>query len=194
MLAFLTERCVNFLAHQGVLKKDEQEIYEYGLMIALSTFFCLLSIFIFSVLLGHLEYFFSFLIFFFSLRLFCGGYHAQTYRKCFIITNLLFFCNVGLTAIVSKLNLHWIVIIPIVCSFLIIFRFAPIINRNHPLTAYTYRKNKYISMVLSVCCLIILGLLYVFEYMSILFISSSLWYCFVSAMIIIEKIKEKGGD
>ena len=67
---------------------DKEEIYIYGLELIISTFFGLSSILLISCLLFCFTSGLVFISVFVPLRLFTGGYHAENYGKCFIISNI----------------------------------------------------------------------------------------------------------
>lgn len=67
---------------------DKEEIYIYGLELIISTFFGLISILVISCLLSCFTSGLVFISVFVPLRLFIGGYHAATYSKCFVFSNI----------------------------------------------------------------------------------------------------------
>ena len=67
---------------------DKEEIYIYGLELIISTFFGLVSILLISCLLSRFTSGLVFISVFVPLRLFTGGFHAATYTRCFVISNI----------------------------------------------------------------------------------------------------------
>lgn len=67
---------------------DKEEIYIYGLELIISTFFGLVSILLISCLLSRFTSGLVFISVFVPLRLFTGGFHAATYNRCFVISNI----------------------------------------------------------------------------------------------------------
>ena len=75
------------LVRHGVIYGYECDVFRYGLEVILSVgSFCLIVLMI-SSLLGMLEYMTVFLLSFFILRCFVGGYHAETPEKCLIVSS-----------------------------------------------------------------------------------------------------------
>lgn len=91
MLRFITDKSWSILSKYTNVANNEQDIYIYGLELFYSTSFTLLSIFfISSVFLDNVLFGLIFILYFYPIRLFCGGYHCKTYKNCFLLTNLIF--------------------------------------------------------------------------------------------------------
>ena len=82
----LTER----LYRHCPLDPSKKAIYEYGIQLSLSTLASMCSIILLGILFGNPASAFLFLGVFFFLRLFSGGYHAPTYTRCFLLTNVVY--------------------------------------------------------------------------------------------------------
>lgn len=193
MLNKCADRCVSLLEKYYPIDGEDRPIYVYGFEILFSTLFSLSSVTVLSCLLGHAAYALFFVLFFFSLRLFCGGYHASTYAKCFLITNLTFLSTVVYTEVILRLNLVSVMPVLFLLSAVTVFVFAPVKNENHPCTEKTYRKNKVISRVLVILYFAVYLCIFVFSDSARIAVNSAWSFISVSIMIIIEKIKQKGG-
>ena len=75
------------LCRRGVVEEQKRPVFIYGFELLMSTLSSMVSIFIFSLLLGAPYASLCFFIAFMGLRFFAGGYHAPTYRLCFITSN-----------------------------------------------------------------------------------------------------------
>ena len=73
MLLTCSEYCVKWLTKNNFLPEDDRPIYVYGFQLLLSTISSLTSILLISACIKRLSYAMCFLLFFFVLRLFCGG-------------------------------------------------------------------------------------------------------------------------
>lgn len=183
--------CTDWLGRHCSISEEERPIYVYGFELSISTLSSLTSILIFSFIIGHISYALFFLLFFFSLRLFCGGYHASTYARCFLITNSIFLSTAVLTEIIIKLKLIKLMPILFAVSAIIIFIFSPVRNENHPCSEKTFLKNKRISRCLS-CSYLVLYMIMFFLLKSERLLINSAWsFIWVSIMIVIEKIKQR---
>ena len=183
----------NKLCKSISLTNDEKEKYVYGFEITISTLIAMLSIAFISVLFDNILYSVLFIIFFYSIRLFCGGYHASSYLKCFILTNSIFVSTILLSKLVIKFDLKQIVILLVIFSSILIFLFSPVKNKNHPHSKERYIKFKIISKVLTIVYTLSYFLLF-FHIGSEQIVIQAAWsYTWVSILILIEIIKQKGG-
>ena len=69
-------------------ERRKEAVYTYGIEIILSTMIGISSILIVSGLLHEFKLGVIFLLVFAPLRVFTGGYHAVTYFRCFLISNI----------------------------------------------------------------------------------------------------------
>jgi accessory gene regulator B len=130
-----------------MLKKAEkvnysQEVYIYGIEIMLSTLLEIIAILVSALLFSALKEGIIFIFLFMSLRIFSGGYHAETYRKCFRVTvgsfwATLFVANVSANLFEEKILYCFLAF----ASIYIILR-APIVNKNQPLSSMKIVKNR----------------------------------------------------
>lgn len=86
----LAEISARILLKTNVIEKEQLEIYVYGFQVLYSNLFIGFSTFVWSVLLQTKMEWLIFISYFFILRLFVGGYHSPTFRKCFVLSNFLF--------------------------------------------------------------------------------------------------------
>lgn len=123
-------------------EKYDKDIYVYGIEINISTFLILISIIIISMFLGKLNCAIIFIIIFSPLRLYAGGYHSETYSKCFVISNLIFlstyFLNRIIYTLLSKNVLY--MILSISCLYIIIK--TPIANKNQSILCKNQKNAK----------------------------------------------------
>lgn len=192
MLNICAKYCVKWLTKNHPLSEDDKPIYIYGFELLISTASSLMSILLISACINHLSYAICFLLFFFILRLFCGGYHAQTYSKCFLITNLSFLIIAVFTELIIITNMKCIIPIIILFTVAVVWIFAPVKNENHPSSKRTNRKNKFISRIISSIYGLSLFLVFLFMDNANIFVNGSISFFWVSLMILAEKIKSKG--
>lgn len=194
MLLTCSEYCVKWLTKNNFLPEDDRPIYVYGFQLLLSTISSLTSILLISACIKRLSYAMCFLLFFFVLRLFCGGYHAKTFVKCFIVTNLSFLMIVGITELIIITNFKFIIPIINLFSTAVIWIFAPVKNENHPCSEKINKKNKSISRIISLTYSLVLFILFMFTDTVNIYINSSICFLWVALMILAEIFKCKGGE
>ena len=143
MLQRCASQLVGFLYGKSELDQSKKAIYQYGTELTISTAAAVASILLLATLLGNLLWGVIFLVVFISFRLPGGGYHASTYRNCFILTNSVFLASFILSLILlSTPNVIRNVLLLISCFA--IWMLAPIPNPHHPVSERTLRKNKII--------------------------------------------------
>lgn len=193
MLLTCSEYCVKWLTRNNPLPEEDKPIYIYGFQLLISTISTLTSILLISACIKRLSYALCFLLFFFVLRLFCGGYHAQTFAKCFLITNLSFLVIVGITELIIITNFKFIIPIINLFSTVVIWIFAPVKNENHPCSEKINKKNKSVSRIIALTYSIVLFLLFLFTDAANIYINGSICFFWVALMILTEIFKCKGG-
>lgn len=194
----MLNRMSEFLAKELIIKckLDESKvpIYKYGFEVFLSSFFIVATICLLSAMFSSLAYVIIFFMVFVPLRMFSGGYHAATYRGCYIISNLIYWVVYFLSKIISIINiphrnvLLWVLL---VASSIIIFLFGPVENPHHPISEERHIKNRHILRI-TVASVFVVGA-------AILWLNSNWIYLpiFVvtvtttAVLMIIPKIKER---
>lgn len=80
-------RITDWLVRGGGAAEKDRTIYEFGLNKLFSMLTCLIMTIVFSLLFGVLlRLALVFFSFYFALRVYAGGYHAETQLRCFYIS------------------------------------------------------------------------------------------------------------
>ena len=158
MISFVSRQIVRCLEKNDVINREQEEIYQYGFEIFISSFITLVITIISGVLLNCLLASAIFFLIFASLRQICGGYHAEHYWSC----NLIFTVVVNFVLLIYKFmpmeqykTAHYVFALASLC---IVFFYAPVENTNKPLTV---EKKKLFSLIskISVCILTVISCL-----------------------------------
>ena len=187
MLQRCASQLVGFLYGKSELDQSKKAIYQYGTELTISTAAAVASILLLATLLGNLLWGVIFLVVFISFRLPGGGYHASTYRNCFILTNSVFLASFILSLILlSTPNVIRNVLLLLSCFAM--WMLAPIPNPHHPVSERTLRKNKIIvrGMVVVDSLLMFLGELLLSMYSMFCIFTASV--AAVAAMMILSKL------
>lgn len=188
----MLQRCANqlvgFLYDKSELDQSKKAIYQYGTELTLSTAAAIVSILLLAALLGNLVWGIIFLVVFISFRLPGGGYHASTYRNCFILTNSVFLTSYVISFILSDVP-SAIRNVLLLTSCVVIWVLAPIPNPHHPVSERTFRKNKMTVrlMVITGTLLMLLGELLALLHSLFCIYSASV--AAVAAMMILSKFR-----
>lgn len=146
---------------QGLMKnvkevRYDQEVYVYGFELVLSTLACWTTIIIASIWLSDMLSGIVFITVFSSLRIFAGGYHAESYSKCFCISNLFYLLVMVLKNLLSEVSVFiWLALFSGCVVYII--KKTPIINPNQPLGEEKRRMcRQNIKRVLGVDIIVVL--------------------------------------
>ena len=82
MIARLSKRMASFFARNNVIKSEDEEVYEYGLQLLLSTVFNGIIALILAIISGTVLQCICYLAAFVLLRKSAGGFHAKTHFGC----------------------------------------------------------------------------------------------------------------
>lgn len=176
------------------LPVDRRAIYIYGVELFFSTAFAAISILMISFGVGKITSGILFILIFVSLRVFVGGFHASTYRNCFLLTNSVFIATLVGTTLLEKCKLP-ILILSLIPSIGTVWMLAPISNIHHPLSEEAAQNNKIVGRTLvGVESLISLSIDLFMGRMDFAILPiTSASIAAVAVMMIISKISERRG-
>lgn len=86
MLEQISLKIANNWSDKRIIPEEDTDIYRYGIEIGLSTIVNILCLLITTLLFFNIFDLIVFASFFVILRQFTGGYHADTYVKCNLVT------------------------------------------------------------------------------------------------------------
>ncbi len=89
-----SEYCTDYLLKKQNISNMYREIYVYGFELFFSTVFTGFTIFLIGTIFFKASFSLIFITIFTSLRILNGGYHADTFTKCFIYSNFFFIISV----------------------------------------------------------------------------------------------------
>lgn len=127
----VSKRITDSFVKNKVIDEDDRDVYDYGVKLLLSTLFSITVILITAVILKRLLPTVLFLIGFIIMRLCSGGYHANHYFTCFIVTMLNYAAFLGCIMLIPQDKLIYAQWAGILLSLPIILIFAPIENVNN---------------------------------------------------------------
>lgn len=142
-------------------KKRNREIYVYGFMLILSTFFGMISITVIGAVVFDFFSAVLYLFIFTLLRICSGGYHCGTYGGCFVVSNLSFVAvMLGVEGLLRMREPRWILLGCLLISSVYILCNAPVLHPNCPIGPKHIAKSRRMSMGLTVSfsLLILMGM------------------------------------
>ena len=151
-----------------LFEKDDSNIdyYIYGIELFLSSFICSVLLILIGVITNTFIESIIFIVFFSALRIYTGGFHAQSFMLCTVITlvnYIVIICTYRwLFNYFSKLYVNLPVFL---LTLFVVAVFAPVDNPNNPIgkkQAVVYKKRAIIILFVEI--VFFYALLYVFSY------------------------------
>lgn len=188
MLHRLSERIALSVCNDS--DKVPLDIYIYGFELLVSSVIETISLLLIGLLTGKLIDTIIFIISFSSIRVFSGGYHANSYLKCFIVTvayYLLVLFSADIMLAFPNITIILIAIITLLLSFILFILMSPVKSKSKSIL--NYKKQKILSII-SLCINAILPIILLTIYQNkILIIVYPTIIC-VDVLIIIESLKK----
>lgn len=188
MLHSLSKRMAFFVCEKTDLLP--LDIYVYGFELILSSIIETVALLFIGFLIGKSVETILFLFSFSSIRFFSGGYHANSYLKCFAVTLVNFFLVLLLYNKLINFSINMIFVVSLVVfglSLALFIKVCPV--KSNGKTIIKPKKQKILSII-ALCTNIFLSsvLIYVFKINILIIILPTIFM--VDTMIIIEKIKQ----
>ena len=135
-----------WMYRENVIREDELEICSYGLQITLANLINFMIMLFIGIMYGTPWEMGIFYVVFISLRFFCGGYHANTYGKCFLMFGMTCFLAMTVSGLFIKMGqgifLLFLAVAVVLGTY--IQKRAPIEHVNRPLSAdekYCFKRR-----------------------------------------------------
>lgn len=190
MIHRLSLEIADYLFYRKIISIDKYDVYRYGLEMIISTLAGIVLILICGLLTNSFIHAVIFYGLFVILRMFTGGYHANSHIACkltlclsFLVTNCTYFI------LSDKFNIIMHMLILLFNLVTVIF-FSPVECSKKTLSNTTKKRNKLISIILYIILMLVSICSYYMAYnewalFSILVISN------VSILMYIGIIKER---
>lgn len=183
MLQRLSGYLAELFIKNGLVDKQNKDIYTYGAFLILSTLQTSLVILILCALFGNVLIGVVFLASMMSIRFFAGGYHAETYFRCFLLSIGLAVFVFVISMVTPSTVIRGLSILLTTVSAIYLFIHTPLINANNPLSHRQILKNRRISrgIILVQASIVLLGA--IFARHDILYFYSAAVATFVVAIL-----------
>ncbi len=145
MLHKLAEDISFYLITNKIIDIEDRDIYIYGLELLISTLLTSISILILGFFIGEFISAIVYLLVYFLLKSYTGGYHAKHYYECYIYSILFYIILVIIKNVTLAVYQPIFGLLSLIFSVIIIFKFAPVENKNNPKTKEEIIKNKKIA-------------------------------------------------
>lgn len=188
MISKLAKSMALFLADKNLIAAEDKEVYAYGAELLLSTVFNLIIALVIALITNTFWQCLVFLTSFVTIRIYAGGYHADTHRNCM----LTLVCVQGLFVLIIKNfsaeKVKVAISIMLMLSIAVIILLAPVAHPNKPLTESlkkVLRKKAYVSVAVWT----LITLLCTYALKNLFGFYSALGMITISAALAAEKIK-----
>lgn len=188
MLLQISKSFTDYLFKKGIIEYSKKELLIYGFQLILSTSASMITIVILSCFY-NITYGFIFLFFFMPIRFCAGGYHANTYQRCYIYTNACFIGILLFSGIVSQYKFLDKYILFALMGILYVWLAAPCKNKNNPLSNKEIIKNKTTTRML--LFMYIFFLIYLYTTYPFVFLIGFNTLFLVSVLFIIGNLENK---
>jgi len=191
MIHYLSKNMADFFCKNKIIRREEMEVFIYGFELMISTVFSIAGVFLIGAFMGAIPESIVFLTIMIMVRLYSGGYHANTYLKCNLIFFAAFFSiTIIYMQFITVLFLYFTLPLGLLSVFIIML-FSPIENKNKPIKEANKRKYKIISSLFAAVFFLISFFLWIFQNKLSLFIALTL--VAVAILMVVEIIKKKRG-
>lgn len=150
---------VQDMVNNGIIEKEDTELYCFGID-ALKTYIgAVIMTLGIGILFGS---FWESLIFFISFKLLraeAGGYHADSRKRCNLISITMLICTLAIISVYATKISFAVLLICLICSVIVVFIFAPLPHNNKPITdterVYHKRRARLFVLVESLVAMLL---------------------------------------
>lgn len=134
MIAKLAKSTAYFFVEKQVVKKEDEEVYAYGMELLYSSILNIALAVIIAIITNTVYPTSAFLTAFIVMRQYIGGYHAKTHLGCMSILAAVLCCFAVLSRYIPT-ECEILISMPAIgLSMFLILKFAPVEHPNKPLT------------------------------------------------------------
>lgn len=185
MIKKFSKSLVDILIKNNAIDSNLMEVYVYGYEVMISAISDLLITIIIGAIAGRLINAIIFFMIFVTVRVYTGGYHANTYIKCKFVFISIMICVLSLSVFYFDIFTLFFIDLFFV---MIVFLTAPTENENKPLSEDEKRKYSVISRIISLCWSAFA--LLIFSYNSTLTVTIISTELFIGLLLAYGKVKE----
>ncbi len=142
MIAKLAKSTAYFFVEKQVVKKEDEEVYAYGMELLYSSILNIALAAIIAIITNTVYPTAAFLTAFIVIRQYIGGYHAKTHLGCMSIFAVVLCCFAVLSRYIPAECEVWISMLSVILSIFLILKFAPVEHPNKPISGKEKSKLK----------------------------------------------------
>lgn len=191
MITRMSAKLSSFFAENGVIEKEDIEVYDYSLQILFSTVFNFVAVVAIALVTKTVWLSFIYLFGFIPLRLTAGGYHAKNHFRCFLVLMGTYAAFLLAVFFLPELVHQVTAFAAIAVSLVLIVVLAPVEDKNKPLSADEVKSFKKKSRVAIVLYAVVIACLLLLLSKDIYGLSLSLGVLSVALSLLASKIKNR---
>ncbi len=190
MIARLSKRIASFFVRNEVIKSEDEEVYEYGLQLLLSTVFNGVIALTLAIISGTVLQCVCYLAVFVLLRKSAGGYHAKTHFGCCCILAVVLSLFIMFIKFVPNEAYGIVATIAVAFSVVIILMFAPLEHENKPIIDRDKNRLRKISVIYAVLFTLLVFVLFIAK-LKMIMICIALGMFTASSSMLVAVIEKK---
>lgn len=187
MIQRLASNITDFFVRKNVVKKSEYEIYTYGFDLIISGLMNVLLVIGAGIVIDKVWEALLYVCIMIIVRMYTGGYHADTHVMCNIIFLIAFLFSILAMKLVNSFEVSWCIWILQCIGLIIVTRYAPLENRNKKLNMVQKEKYRNIAVTLYLIFIFVAVVLSIAEHKVSCFKNISLRDCglYINIVLII---------
>ncbi len=198
MLSKLSKKMTHFYLSKNKIEEDECEIYDYCFEIFLSTVLNLITVIIIGFACLRFLETTLFIAVFLTVRVMAGGYHSDTHFRCLLLLVVVFSIFLIMLYFVPVSILVFINLISSLIAMIVVAILSPIDHPNNQMVVSRKNKAKFVSISISIVCILIINILTFYHYniiaFSIAYPLSAVAISCIAGVIKNKSINCKGGS
>ncbi len=196
MIETLAKKLTTKFINNKIIKSEDREIYDYCFETTIVILFSYSLLFILSIIFNEFISTLIFILSFSSFRKVCGGYHADNYLKCGIMSLASYLL---LILIIKKFNIIFeIATIILILGSVVIMFLSPIQDDNKPFTEQQKRRFRVISRSLAAILIVVFVILEAFGLHSLMANKYYFSFCYgidlIALSLLLSKIERRIKD
>lgn len=177
------------LWNQGVIQKEDIDACRYGLEVFISSTLEIVSILIIAIFARNFFESFLFFLMFTPLRVFAGGYHANTKVRCYFVSLGVYGIFTLILKILPQKIYRPVNLVTAIFSVIVVLILSPVIHKNRSVDKIEKENYRKISIMISLVETAVILLLTVVHPSSKYIIAMSLGMCAVAFTMIAGMLK-----
>lgn len=180
MFSKVAETITQKLEENNTIQGENREIYRYGFQQGFTILLNIVTIIIIGLILKSLLQAILFMMFYFPLRSYAGGFHAKTDVRCYIYSMVIIVLILLVIRFTPITNLIYTIIT--ITSSVIILCFAPVQDHNKPLDQTERKVYKFRTLIVWAVEAILFSIAICFDWQ--ILVSSLSWAFAIMALIL----------